>query len=244
MAMAMGRPDFREIIRQIPVRGENHLNATGRPLVTLTYAQSLDGSIASRREQRLTLSSPETKLMTHQLRAVHNAILVGVGTVLADDPKLTARLVDGPDPQPIIIDSHLRTPLSAHLFDSPDHKPWLATTRSGESPEAKLMADSGAQILSFDPAPDGRVPLGALLDEIGARGISSLMVEGGAQIITTFLSQRLVDWVILTIAPCFVGGVRAVEPLESSARLELSDMAFTQVGLDLVLWGEIAKPSS
>ncbi len=77
----------------------------GRPLVTLAYAQSLDGCIAIRKDQQLLLSGPESHLFTHQLRAAHDAILVGIGTILADDPKLTARLVNGPHPQPVVLAS-------------------------------------------------------------------------------------------------------------------------------------------
>ncbi|MCK4899238.1 MAG: RibD family protein, partial [Anaerolineales bacterium] len=87
-----------------------------RPLVTLSYAQSLDGSIAVRRGSPLSLSSPEAMTLTHRLRAAHETILVGIGTVLADNPRLTVRLVEGRNPQPIILDSHLRLFLDANLL--------------------------------------------------------------------------------------------------------------------------------
>ena len=81
------------------------------PQVTLTFAQSLDGSIAAVRGQPLALSSAETMVITHRLRAMHAAIVVGVGTLVADDPSLTTRLVEGPSPRPVVLDASLRTPL-------------------------------------------------------------------------------------------------------------------------------------
>ena len=100
--------------------------AAGRPVVTLSYAQSLDGSIAARRGFPLQISGTESAQLTHQLRAVHDAILVGIGTVLADDPHLTVRHAQGKDPQPVVLDSQLRFPLGAKLLR--ERSPWIATT--------------------------------------------------------------------------------------------------------------------
>jgi len=99
---------------------------TDRPVVTLSYAPRLDGSIAARLGAQLQISGEKSAIFTHQLRAVHDCVLVGVGTVLADDPKLTVRLVDGEDPQPVILDSSLRTPISSVLVKT--RKPLIATT--------------------------------------------------------------------------------------------------------------------
>ena len=100
----------------------------GRPFVTLSYAQSVDGSIAIARGLRSALSGPESLRFTHALRAGHDGILVGVGTVLADDPELRVRLVDGRDPQPVIVDSHLSTPVQAKLLSQSGRQPWIGTT--------------------------------------------------------------------------------------------------------------------
>src|SRR5512143_2126154 len=119
----------------------------GRPLGTLTYAQSLDGSIAARRDQRLELSGEESRVMTHRLRAAHAAILVGIGTVLADDPRLTARLVGGPDPQPVILDSHLRVPASARLLQN-ILKPWIITTEAADPHRKGALEAAGARLIT------------------------------------------------------------------------------------------------
>ena len=110
---------------QLVAGAQEHRCRLGRPLVTLSYAQSLDGCIAARAGERLALSGPESMQLTHQFRAAHNAILVGIGTVLADNPRLTVRLVQGQDPQPVVLDSHLRIPLEASLLHN-SRRPWIA----------------------------------------------------------------------------------------------------------------------
>src|SRR5205823_12555295 len=105
---------------------EQHRHSS-RPFVTLSYAQSVDGSIAARPGQPLALSGALSMTLTHQLRAAHDAILVGIGTVLADNPRLSVRLVEGKDPQPIVADSRLRLPLSANLLYQHPLSPWIAS---------------------------------------------------------------------------------------------------------------------
>ncbi len=98
-----------------------HRTQTGRPLVSLCYAQSLDGSLAARGGKTLRLSGPESMALTHRLRAAHDAILVGIGTILADNPSLTVRYAAGKNPQPVILDSSLRFPLNANLLYQESH---------------------------------------------------------------------------------------------------------------------------
>ncbi len=186
-----------------------------RPHVTLTYAQSLDGSIAPARGKGLAISGPEALRMTHQLRAEHDAILVGIGTVLADDPQLTVRYVTGENPQPIVVDSHLRFPVHARLLGN-SRKPWIITTPDNlpaSKPREeilKVLKSKGATILTAPATPEGQVDLPEMLRMLSTLGITRLMVEGGARIIEAFLRERLVDEVVLTIAPLFIGGLPAV----------------------------------
>ncbi len=211
-------------------------NGARRPSVTLAYAQSLDGSIAARRGQPLALSGDESLQLTHRLRSLHDGILVGIGTVLADNPRLTVRLAEGISPQPVILDSRLRTPLQAALFAHPK-PPWIAAQAGVAGARLSALRQAGARVLAFDPGLDGRIPLPTLLDRLAALGVRRLMVEGGAQVITSFLAQGLADWLVLTIAPMIVGGVQAVER-HAGRRLE---KAFSQsLGADLVVWGRLA----
>lgn len=215
----------------------------GRPLVTLSYAQSLDGSITARRGSPLSLSGPEAMSFTHHLRANHETILVGIGTVLADDPRLTVRLVEGNNPQPIILDSRLRSPVVANLFHTPGLAPWIATTVPALSERGANLEGKGAKIIRFPPNPQGRVPLPSLLMHLAEQGVRSLMVEGGASVITAFLSQGLVDIVILTIAPILVGGLRAPEK-NMQPPLRLQDFGSERAGEDLIIWGRPSQISS
>ncbi len=206
-----------------------HLRATGRPLVTLSYAQGIDGSLAQVRGTPLALSGPEARHFTHQLRAAHDAILIGIGTMLADDPRLTARGVDGDSPQPVILDTHLRTPPTARVFQHP-RAPLIFCAPAAAAP----LPRGEAIPVTLDPA--GRLDLCAVLDQLARRGLASLMVEGGAAVITSFLAAGLADQVAITIAPVFVGGMRSVETsLESATRL--THLQTFPLGEDTLLTG-------
>jgi len=218
----------------------------GRPLVTLSYAQSMDGSLSLQRGQPLRLSSPSTMRLTHHLRALHDGILVGIGTVLADNPRLTVRLVRGAQPQAVILDSHLRLPLGAALLNQPDRPPWIATVESSQNPRWQALAERGVVLLSFAADSLGRVCWQELLPALSERGIRSLMVEGGAQVIQSLLTAALADQVVITIAPLFVGGLAVLEqPLILGQGLgfpAIERVACQRVGEDLVVWGKLRYP--
>jgi GTP cyclohydrolase II len=225
----------------------------GRPLVTLTYAQSLDGSIAATRSRPLALSGIESQTVTHWLRASHDAILVGIGTILADDPQLNVRLVTGSSPQPVILDSRLRFPPTARLLDGKGSPPWIAATPGYDPRRRGKLEAAGARLLVLPADASGRVDLSALLSCLLEMGVESLMVEGGARVITSFLNQQLVDRILITIAPLFVGGVHAPEgrskpdlttdimkncdPATQPLLPRLRDWDFARFGEDLLMWG-------
>jgi riboflavin-specific deaminase-like protein len=222
-----------------------------RPFVTLAYAQSLDGSITTARGERYGLSGPDALRFTHALRARHDAILIGVGTVLADDPELRVRLADGPSPLPVIVDSRVRTPNDAKLLSRPGRPVWIAAASNGgggeqEARVAGIQAD-GRRIIDCPALANGWVDLHALLRRLGSDGIAHVMVEGGARIITSFLAARLIDYAVVTIAPQFLAGLPAVD---SSARVglpaavaSLTTWVSCRLGDDLVLGGEVAWPA-
>ncbi|WP_022834956.1 GTP cyclohydrolase II [Salisaeta longa] len=227
-------------------RARAYFKRNGLPFVTLTYAQALDGSIAASTEEPLAISGAAALTMTHELRALHDAILVGIGTVLTDDPQLTVRRTEGPNPRPVILDTSLRTPLDAQLLQGDGPAPLIATDRSADPARAEALEDAGATVLRLDCDAQG-VCLDALLDALADEGLQSLMVEGGREIITSFLSQQHVNHLVLTIAPRFVGGVPAVAPLDVSGdgyaaatqRLPaLENIHYQWYGTDLVLHGD------
>ena len=214
-----------------------HCRRTGRPFVTLSYAQSLDGSIAARYGRPLALSGFQSMALTHRLRAMHDGILVGIGTVLADNPRLDVRLVEGKDPQPVIVDSRLRFPPYANLLRN-GRSPWIITGEGVDPERQSVLEAMGVQVFHL-PGSNGLLDMIFLLRHLGNMGINSLMVEGGAQIIGSFLASRLVDQIVLTIAPLMVGGLRVMEgfpPRKGFPRLR--HLSYQQLGEDLVLRGE------
>jgi 3,4-dihydroxy 2-butanone 4-phosphate synthase/GTP cyclohydrolase II len=218
-----------------------HRQKTGRPLVTLSYAQSLDGSIAARRDSPLRLSGPEAMALTHRLRAAHDGILAGIGTVLADDPRLNVRLADGRDPQPVVLDSRLNLPLDARLLGN-NRLPWIAALQGADPQKQRQLEQRGARILILPAGQDGRISLPALLDCLAELGLNSLMVEGGASVITSFLAQGLVDRLVLTVAPVIVGGLRAVDSEAAfPMRPQLKNPGYERLGDDLIVWGKFIE---
>lgn len=211
-------------------------HAATRPLVTLCYAQSLDGSLTTRAGETLRLSSAAATRMTHQLRSLHDGILVGIGTVLADDPQLTVREWQGINPQPIVLDSQLRLPATARLCSGNGKRCWVLTGKSDAAPR------NDCDLLPVDCNDNGQINLAAALQMLHRRGIRSLMVEGGASVLTAFLQAQLVDAIVMTIAPRVIGGYKAVGELGLSASQplpQLSPLHSEQLGNELIVWGNV-----
>ncbi len=218
-----------------------HHQQTGRPYVTLTYAQSLDGAIAARPGHPLALSCRESQTMTHVLRASHDAILVGIGTVLADNPSLTVRLVAGQNPQPVVLDSRLRFPHFSKLFQQKARPPWIITSMEAEAARQSSLENLGAKVYRLPAGDNGGIDIQQLLQLLGDMGISGIMVEGGAQIISSFLAGQAVDHLIITIAPVLVGGVRALDFSHlprPKVFPRLSNVDYQRIGEDLVVRGD------
>lgn len=208
-----------------------------RPFVTLSYAQSLDGSIAIHSGEPLALSGHESIRLTHYLRSAHDGIMVGIGTVLADDPQLTVRHCSGDNPQPIVLDSQLRIPATARLCCLPDKRCWVLTTQDGTS-----TTIDGLEITALQGDADGRVCLQRALQLLWSKGIKSLMVEGGANVITAFIKAQLADAVVLTITPRLVGGYKGVSDLGINSRCALpkiSPFFSDRLDDDLIVWGNL-----
>jgi 3,4-dihydroxy 2-butanone 4-phosphate synthase/GTP cyclohydrolase II len=208
------------------------------PLVSLCYAQSLDGSLTAEAGQPLALSGPAALEVTHRLRAAHAAILVGSGTLLADDPRLNVRLASGPDPRPVILDGRLRTPPTARLLADPNRRPLIFTHAAADPQRRAALEAAHAEVVAVSAAADGRLDLTAVVAACASRGLASLMVEGGAAVLSAFLAARLGDWAVVTLAPLFVGGLRTPEArLEPPVRLPAP--RYAACGSDLIVWGDL-----
>lgn len=215
----------------------NSFDAADRPFVTLSYAQSLDGSLTLRPGAALSLSGPESLNLTHHLRSLHDGILVGIGTVVADDPQLTVRMSSGPSPQPIVLDSQLRIPAAARLCRPGGRPCWVLSSQAADA-----RTDANLEVISLPGDDAGHVCLRQALGALHQRGIQSLMVEGGAHVIQAFLRHQLVDAVVLTVAPTFVGGYKAVADLGYASPIELPRIDpwhSERLGSDLILWGSL-----
>lgn len=194
-----------------------------RPFVTLTWAQSLDSRIAAAPGTQTKISNPETKTMTHYLRAYHDAIFVGVGTVLADDPKLTCRYGNFSKIRPIVLDPHgkwiySKSTIAKLCLNTTALAPYIfIDKRSTPSKEEKeLLQSQGGFYKAVELSEDYSANWEIVLREIYACGISSVMVEGGAKVINSLLLQKkFVDSVIITIGPVFLGS-NGVEVAPSS----------------------------
>ena len=234
----------REQIDGLRIRAADHFRRTGLPFVTLSYAQSLDGSITATPGRPFVISGQRSLLITHALRAAHDAILVGVDTVLADDPRLDVRLIEGRNPQAVILDSRLRTPPDARIF-AYHERTWIATG-DGDAARRAALEQAGARIAAVGTNGDGRVELSALLARLGKAGIQSVMVEGGARVLSAFLQQRLAHFAVVTISPFFLGGYPAVQWAgeRPAAPPRLRAVTRTDAGEDLILWGELHYPSA
>jgi len=183
-----------------------------RPYVVVTYTQTLDGRIATAVGDSTRFSGEEQRCVCHALRAACDAVMVGVGTVLRDDPQLIVRLVPGTSPLRIVLDSTLRMPSTARMLDGGPVTVVLTTGRAAESDRERLQA-LGAGIRMVPAAPAG-VDLPAALGVLREIGVRTLLVEGGARVITSLLGARLVDRLIVGTSAKIIGaGIEAVGDL-------------------------------
>ncbi len=194
----------------------------GRPLVTLKLATSLDGRIATLSGESKWITGPEARAAGHQLRAGHDAIMVGSGTVLADDPDLTCRLPGLEDRSPvrIVLDTRLRISPTARVLTNQERYPTWIVTRAGH-PGAVLdqLARPGTALTDPFPVDSGSLDLGTVLKELGDRGLTRVLVEGGAALATSLLKADLVDRLAWFQAPFVIGndGMAAIGELGRSA---------------------------
>lgn len=215
------------------------------PFVVLKLALSLDGKIATRTGKSRWITGTPSRRAVHALRARHGAILVGVGTVLADNPALTVREVEGPQPLRVVLDSEGRIPLGAKVL-SPGARTVIATTDRMPMKVQAALQKAGAEVWRL-PENEDRVNLKALLDRLGEEA-DSLLVEGGAEVAWSFLSQRLVHKIAFFYAPRILGGRDAVPAVggegagDPAQAICVRDLGIERVGEDFLVTGYL-QPS-
>ncbi len=218
---------------------------TGYPFIILKMAMSLDGKIATSTGESQWITSAASRQKGHVLRDEVDAILVGVGTITSDNPALTTRLTQkqGKDATRIVLDSHGRTPTSAKVFNSESNAGVIiAVTTQAPAENIVKLEKVGAEVVVI-PANNGRVCFKSLMKDLGTRGITSVLVEGGGKVNTSALTSGLVDKVMCFVAPKFIGGKDAsgVFDGEGITRLidapELQRWTITEIGCDLLIEG-------
>ncbi|MEO5337923.1 MAG: bifunctional diaminohydroxyphosphoribosylaminopyrimidine deaminase/5-amino-6-(5-phosphoribosylamino)uracil reductase RibD [Magnetospirillum sp. WYHS-4] len=181
----------------------------GRPLFTLKLATSRDGRIATHAGDSQWITGPEARAQAHLLRAGHDAVMVGIGTVLADDSRLTCRLpgLEGRHPVRIVADSHLRLPLTSHLVATARDVPtWLLTLPGNQEARLEVYRQAGVTVIEVPPDAAGRPDLVQAAREMGWRGLTRVLIEGGAHLAAGALRAGLVDRLAWFHAPLLIGG--------------------------------------
>jgi diaminohydroxyphosphoribosylaminopyrimidine deaminase/5-amino-6-(5-phosphoribosylamino)uracil reductase len=222
---------------------------TGLPFVTAKFAMSLDGKIATSSGDSKWISTEEARKFGHNLRYTADAIMAGVRTILADNPRLTARYCGGrggiarKQPLRVVVDSKCNTPLSARIFSKPG-KTLLALGRVATPEEKETFAQAGAELLEL-PSEEGRVDLEKLLRVLGKREITSVLVEGGGILIGSLFDCGLIDKVVAFIAPMIIGGKEAKTPVSGRGvdkiidSIKLERISMEKIGEDLMISGYV-----
>jgi diaminohydroxyphosphoribosylaminopyrimidine deaminase/5-amino-6-(5-phosphoribosylamino)uracil reductase len=219
---------------------------TGRPYVHAKWAMTLDGKIATRTGDSRWITGEAARRRVHELRGRMDAIIVGISTVLADDPRLTARPPGPRTAVRIVLDSHGRLPANSHLVKTARDIPVLVIMTGDDASRAHELQSVGCATLAL-PTRGGRPDIGALLDELGRRRMTNVLVEGGAEVLGSFFDARAVDEVHVFIAPRIAGGMaktavagQGVEKIADA--LSFAEWTVKEIGGDLLLHGIVSSP--
>ncbi len=217
---------------------------TGLPFVTAKFAMSLDGKIATRTGESRWITGQESRRCAHELRAASSAVMVGVNTVLADDPRLTARDAQGValshQPLRVVVDGAARTPADAKLLSEPG-RTLIAVSRADDA-ACRRLADKGADVEAI-PADSGTVDLQRLLEALAGRDVSSVLVEGGGALLGSLFDEGLIDKYVAFVAPTIIGGDTAPGPIGGQGAegiadaLRLQSVTVEQLGSDIMVVG-------
>jgi diaminohydroxyphosphoribosylaminopyrimidine deaminase/5-amino-6-(5-phosphoribosylamino)uracil reductase len=222
-----------------------------RPFVSLKMAQSLDGKIATKSGHSRWISSGLSRTMAHNIRAKHDAVMIGINTLLADDPLLNIRRADKSMkagykyPVKIVIDSRLRTPLDSRIFNKLSKgRTIIAATKGASLIKEKRLKKLGAEVIRSG---SGKVDLSQLLTELSKRGINNILVEGGGELAASLFASKLVDKLFLFIAPILIGGRDAITSIEGigpdsvKKAVKLNKINLKKIGKDFLLTTDVHR---
>jgi diaminohydroxyphosphoribosylaminopyrimidine deaminase/5-amino-6-(5-phosphoribosylamino)uracil reductase len=222
---------------------------TGMPYVTLKLGLSLDGRIASRTGASKWVTGPEARARVHLLRAQHDAVVIGIGTALADDPRLTVRDAPGQSPLRVIFDTKLRLPLAGRLVQSAREVPtWVICTTDAPSSAEDQLVERGVEVLRAPASAEGRIDPIAALRVLATRGIVAVMIEGGAELAGSVLAGAAVDELHAFIAPILLGprgrpgAVDWAGPATPAEAPCIVDPQWEVCGVDAHVWGSLRYP--
>jgi riboflavin-specific deaminase-like protein len=239
--------DISRLARSLQRMAQAKHRKTGLPFVTLKFAQSLDGKIATLTGDSKWISGPSSLRFAHALRSFHDAVLVGVNTIIRDDPRLTVRLVKGKNPRTIIVDSRLRIPLGCNLLKARSApSAIIATTSLSDQRKTNRIRSTGAEVWQIRNNRSDHVDLQHLLQKLGKTDIRSVLVEGGSKVLTSFLKRQLADYLLVVIAAKIVGkGTNSVEltsPQQLKGLISAPSVRYFRSGDDVILTACVDKP--
>lgn len=223
-----------------------HYIQTKRPFVVMKYAMTMDGKIAAYTGASKWVTGEQARQHVHWQRHKYTAIMVGVNTVLTDDPILTCRIEHGKNPIRIICDSHLRTPITSQIVQTASKVPTILATLCADDGRKKVYEDKDCRVLTVSKSKDGHIDLSDLMDVLGRKyEIDSILLEGGATLNWAALESGIVKKVQAYIAPKLFGGATAKTPVSGqgfaspSEAVFLSNSKITQLGDDFLIESEV-----
>ena len=222
-----------------------HYIQTGRPYVVMKYAMTIDGKIAAYTGLSKWVTGEEARAHVQRLRHELSAIMVGVGTVLADDPMLNCRIPGLTSPIRIICDTHLRTPLESKVVQTASEIPTIIATCCEDERTVLQYTEKGCRVLNVAKSDDLHLDLKDLMKKIGAEGIDSILLEGGGTINWSALESGIVNRVMAYVAPKLFGGSSAKTPVEGQGipdpqeAVRLQDISVSRLGEDLLIEGKV-----
>lgn len=190
-----------------------HYITTKRPYVAMKYAMTMDGKIATRTGASKWITGEAARNHVQTLRHAYKGIMVGIGTVLADNPMLNCRMQGGIDPVRIVCDTHLRIPMNCQIVQTADTIETILATSTNEKGKIEQLIKKGVQILQI-PEKDGCIDLNLLMQTLGEKGIDSILLEGGGRLNDSFLREKLIQKAYVYLAPKIFGGEDAKTPVE------------------------------